>query len=238
MPDIRVISLARHAKRRAEFRNRNAHVAASFFDAVDGDALTPDEIAGSGLFTPEVAATYGPHAYGAAMSHWRLWKDAAAGTGPVTIAEDDAVFRADFNERSAEVLASLPKGWDVVLWGWNFDSVLSVLPMRGVTPVAMLFDQDAMRGALDEFQALEEPVRALPLEKAFGLLAYTVSPTGAARLIERCFPQRPQEVFLPAYGRYLSNIGVDVAAAAAYRELRSFACFPPLAISPNRRGES
>jgi glycosyl transferase, family 25 len=237
MVSLRVISLARHTKRRAQFLIRNAHLSSSFFDAVDGDALTDDEIASSGLFTPEVKEAYGPHAYGAAMSHWHLWKEAAASSEPVTIAEDDAVFRSDFEERATAVLASLPKDWDVVLWGWNFDSLLCVRPMAGVGAVSMVFDQDEMRRSIDTFQVLDKPVQAFPLEQAFGLLAYTVSPAGAARLIEKCFPQRPQEIFLAAYGRYLRNVGVDVAAAAVYGELRSFACFPPLAISPNVRGE-
>jgi GR25 family glycosyltransferase involved in LPS biosynthesis len=238
MIPLRVISLARHTKRRARFLERNAHLASSFFDAVDGDALTDAQITSSGLFTPEVKDTYGPHAYGAATSHWHLWKEAAASSGPLTIAEDDAVFRNDFEARSAELLASLPKGWDVVLWGWNFDSLLCVRPMGDVGHVSMVFDQDALRGSIEAFQALDKPVQPFPLEQAFGLLAYTVSPTGAARLIEECFPQRPQQVFMAAYGRYLLNVGVDVSTAAVYGQLSSFACFPPLAVSPNVRGES
>jgi glycosyl transferase, family 25 len=238
MISLRVISLARHANRRAQFLTRNAHLASSFFDAVDGDALTDAEITSSGLFSPEVKETYGSHAYGAALSHWHLWKEAACGNGPVTIAEDDAVFRHDFEARSAEVLASLPEEWDVVLWGWNFDSLLCVRPMDDVGAVSMVFDQDALRRSIDTFQKLDKPVQAFPLEQAFGLLAYTVSPAGAARLIEKCFPQRPQEIFLAAYGRYLRNLGVDVSTAAVYAELSSFACFPPLAVSPNVRGEA
>ena len=95
-----------------------------------------------------------------------------------------------------------------------------------------------MRRSIVAFQSLDKPVQAYPLEQAFGLLAYTVSPAGAARLIEKCFPQRPQEIFLAAYGRYLRNVGVDVSTAAVYGQLRSLACFPPLAVSPNVRGEA
>jgi hypothetical protein len=43
---------------------------------------------------------------------------------------------------------------------------------------------------------------------------------------------------MAAYGRYLLNVGVDVSTAAVYGQLSSFACFPPLAVSPNVRGES
>jgi glycosyl transferase, family 25 len=137
MRTIRVISLARSPQRRAEFLRRNAHVASSFFDAVDGRALTAGQIESSGAFMPELRAegTYDSHAYGCALSHHRLWMEAAAGTEPLTIAEDDALLRRDFEARSAGVLATLPPGWDIVLWGWNFDSVLQVDPMGGVSPV-------------------------------------------------------------------------------------------------------
>jgi hypothetical protein len=43
---------------------------------------------------------------------------------------------------------------------------------------------------------------------------------------------------MAAYGRYLLNVGVDVSTAAVYGQLSSFACFPPLAVSPNVRGET
>ena len=80
MRPIRVISLVRHSKRRDDFRRRNAHVPFTFFDAVDGRALTAEEVEASGAFTPEVRATYDAHGYGCALSHWHLWKEAAAGT--------------------------------------------------------------------------------------------------------------------------------------------------------------
>jgi glycosyl transferase, family 25 len=238
MRTIRVISLARSPQRRAEFLRRNAHVASSFFDAVDGRSLTAGQIESSGAFMPELRAegTYDSHAYGCALSHHRLWMEAAAGTEPLTIAEDDALLRRDFEARSAGVLATLPPGWDIVLWGWNFDSVLQVDPMGGVSPAVMQFDQRQLRNSLDVFQNLQTPVQPMRLQKAFGLLAYTLSPGGAAKLLKLCFPQRPLKVFIPTTNAYLRNVGVDVSTNAVYRQVQAFACFPPLAASPNVRG--
>ncbi len=48
------------------------------------------------------------------------------------MAEDDAVFREDFVAAQAEFLDKLLPGWDFVLWGWNFDSMLSVRILPGV----------------------------------------------------------------------------------------------------------
>jgi glycosyl transferase, family 25 len=237
MRPIRVISLARAAERRAAFLRRNAHVKTAFFDAVDGRTLSTAQIAASGAFTPELMAqgTYGAHDYGAALSHYQLWKDAAVGADPITIAEDDALLRHDFEVRSTGVLATLPPGWDIVLWGWNFDSVLHVHPMGGVSPAVMLFDQNQLRASLDVFQALQTPVQAFRLEKAFGLMAYTLSPSGAARLLKLCFPQRTLSVAIPTTNNFVRNVGIDVAPNAIYREIQAFACCPPLAASPNVR---
>jgi len=215
---------------------RNAHVPCTFFDAVEGRNLTDDQIRATGLFLPEVAATYDRHAYGCTLSHWHLWKEAAAAPGPVTIAEDDAVFRLDFTERSAQVLAALPEGWDVILWGWNFDSILHVQPMGGVSPVVMACDQARLREALPEFVALQTPVQALRLEKAFGLLAYTMSPAGAQKMLRLCFPQKALSVFIPLLNTHIRNVNVDVSTNAYYGETNSYVCFPPLAVSPNVRG--
>jgi glycosyl transferase, family 25 len=235
MRPVRVISLAREAERRAGFLRRNAHIPSSFFDAVDGHALSMNEIRATGLFMPQVEATYDAHAYGVALSHWHLWTEAAAGTEPVTIAEDDAVFRCDFETRFGHMLASLPAEWDMVLWGWNFDSALRVHPMGSAGPVKMLFDQSLLRESLDAFQALETPVQAFRLDKAFGLFAYTLSPKGAAKMLQRCFPQRPLSVWFPVFKAHQPNVGLDVAANAAYLQGQCFACFPPLAASPNVR---
>jgi glycosyl transferase, family 25 len=236
MRPIRVISLARQPERRSEFLRRNPHVPSTFLDAVDGHALTAEQIRESGLFLPEVERTYDAHAYGVAMSHWQLWNEAAASGSPLTIAEDDALFRRDFEARSQGVLAALPGDWDFVLWGWNFDAVACMRPMGDGSPVAMLFDQPRLRASLDAFQVLQTPVQAFSLERAFGLPAYTLSPKGAAKLLPLCFPQRQLSVWLPVSNRSLENIGVDVSTNAVYPQTGSYACFPPLVATPNVRG--
>lgn len=236
MGPIRVISLARHAQRREDFRRRNAHVDSSFFDGVDGAALTTGQIEATGLFDRAVWADYGPHGFGVALSHRALWLEAAAGTEPLTIAEDDAVFRHDFDARSREAMAALPADWDIMLWGWNFDTVLEVTPMGSVSSVGMMFDQPQLRKSMDVFQALDTPVQAWPVVKAFGLLAYTLSPAGAAKFLELCFPVKPLALYVPVLNYHMRNIGVDVSTNNVYRSTRSFVCFPPLAASPNQRG--
>lgn len=237
MHPVRVISLPRHAERRAEFQRRNSHIDFTFFDAVDGTQLSAEQVESSGLFDPGVRVDYGPQGFGCTMSHWHLWKEAAAGHQPLTIAEDDAVFRHDFTQRAQAVLSSLPEGWDFILWGWNFDSVLLAHPMGGVSPVLMYFDERQLRQSLAEFQELRSPAQPMRLERAFGLLAYTLSPQGAAKYLQRCFPQRPGAVYIPGFNIHLRNVNIDVSTNIVYAQTAAFACFPPLAASPNVRGE-
>jgi GR25 family glycosyltransferase involved in LPS biosynthesis len=233
---VRVISLARQADRRAEFARRNGHVAFEFYEAVDGSAMSDEQVVATGLFTPDVLADYGRHGVGCALSHWNLWGEIMAGTEPMTIAEDDAVLRRDFEERAQGVLASLAPGWDMVLWGWNFDSILQVHPMDAVSPVLMFFDQGRLRKAIDAFQALAAPVQAWRLERAFGMPAYTLSPAGARKFRELCFPQKQLSVWLPGFNYAMRNMGIDVSVNAAYPQAIAYACFPPLAATPNKRG--
>lgn len=237
MGPVRVISLARQADRRAEFEKRNGRAAFEFHDAIDGSTLTTEQVTATGLFAPEVLADYGGHGVGCALSHWNLWGEAADGTEPLTIAEDDAVLRRDFTQRASGVLESLAPGWDLVLWGWNFDSILQVHPLGSVSPVLMFFDQPKLRQAIDAFQALDGPVQAWRLERAFGAPCYTISPAGARKFRDLCFPQKPLTVWLPGFNYSMRNVGIDVSLNAAYPQTLAYACFPPLAATPNVRAQ-
>jgi GR25 family glycosyltransferase involved in LPS biosynthesis len=230
---IRVISLQRTPERRQAFLGRNGHLPSTFFDAVDGARLTPEDIAATGLFAPGLARTYTAGAYGCALSHWQLWGEVIERRAPLTIVEDDAVFRHDFAERSQEVLARLPDGWDMVVWAWNFDSVLSVHAMPGVTPAAMVFDQALLRGSLDTFQRSTDPVLPLRLDRCFGVPAYTISAAGAERLRRLCFPLAELSVRFPILNREFPNLGIDMALNAAYSSTSTWVSFPALAVTCN-----
>jgi hypothetical protein len=99
----------------------------------------------------------------------------------------------------------------------------------------MLFDQKELREHLNDFQSLATPVQPFRVLRAFGLLAYTLSPAGAERLLASCFPQRPLSVRIPVANTYVRNVNVDVSVNAAFGHMQCYACFPPLAVSPNLR---
>jgi GR25 family glycosyltransferase involved in LPS biosynthesis len=235
MQPIQVISLERSAKRRAEFIRRHPRLPFEFFAAIDGAALTPDAIAATGLFRPGLHYTAGAH--GAALSHHALWTRAAAGHEPLTIAEDDAIFREDFAAAQAELRAGLLPGWDIVLWGWNFDSVLALRVLPGV-PGVMAFDPSTVAKALAGFPFTTARPQAFRLDVAFGLPAYTISPNGAKKLLARCFPLADFTRTLPLAPQPVRNDGIDTAMTNLYPAADAYVCFPPLAMTPNDRAAS
>lgn len=233
---VHVISLARSAGRRAAFTAHHPHLDFCFEDAVDGLAMTPEQRRTTGLF--DEALAYTPGAFGCALSHLALWRQAIDTGHALTVAEDDAVFRHDFHDQQARALAALPPDWEFVLWGWNFDAVLSLNLLPGVSPAVMVFSQEHLRTSLDEFQAMQASPALLPLEKAFGIPAYTVSPAGARRLQATCFPLTPFRLRFPLHPQDNENNGLDIAMNRAYPSLVAYACLPPLAATPNERASS
>lgn len=236
MPSLAVISLSRTPERRTRFADANPGLDYRFFDAVDGAALSPQELAAGGVFAPGL--NYSVGAKGCALSHRALWLRAIEGREVLTIAEDDTIFRADFVMRQRECIERLPRDWDVVVWGWNFDAMLALNAMPDVSPAVVLFSQDQMRMSLERFRAAQSDVHPFALTVCFGTPAYTVSPAGAQRLLQACFPLRDFRAHIPALNLTLANVGIDCAMAAAYGSLKAFACFPPLVVTPNIKAGS
>ncbi|HUO20074.1 MAG TPA: glycosyltransferase family 25 protein [Steroidobacteraceae bacterium] len=229
---IVVINLDRSAERLATFKAQNGFVGGlERFAAVDGRAVNRAQLQQAGFLDP--AVTYTDGALGAALSHFTLWEEAAADGIALTVCEDDAVLNRGFQHRAAGLLAALPEDWDIVLWGWNFDSVLIVDGLPGVSECLIQSDQASLRTRLDRFQALELEPRALRLLHAFGMLCYSVTPGGARKLLAACWPIRAMQVAVRGLAAPLPNYGFDVMCNAAYRQLKAYVAFPPLAVSPN-----
>jgi len=199
--------------------------------AVDGLELKLSTEQDRRIFGPGLRYSQG--AKGCALSHLNFWDSVIQSKLPATIAEDDAVFREDFAEKSSELIASLPAGRDNILWGWNFDSILSVNEMCGVSQAVMLFDQDKLRQSVRDFKKLERPAYPLRLDKCFGTPAYTISPEGATRFKTMCFPLENFELNFPLLDVAIKNNGIDISMNRCYSKTNSFVSFPPLVITKN-----
>lgn len=233
---IKVISLPASTDRRAAFAANNAHVGYDFVDAVDGKAIQPQMARLPDLFEPGLDYTAG--AVGCALSHLTLWQDVVDSGQPMTILEDDAILRHDFEARSAQVVAGLPADWDIVVWGWNFDSILSLNIMPGISPAVVQFNQTQLRATMRSFQALAGAPAVLRLAECFGTCAYTISPAGARRFMAECFPLRPFHHYVQGIRRDVPNNGIDIPMIRLYSQANAYCALPPLAATRNEQATS
>jgi len=225
-----VISLERTPERWRAFEAANQGVPDyTRFDAVDGRKIDPNALISGGLMAGGLS--YTPGAMGCALSHISLWRACAAADGPVTVCEDDAILHPDFHA-SAVVAADLQPDFDIILWSWNFNSVLAGEVFKGA-PFAMGFDEARMRQSVAAFRSQRPAPTLLRLSRALGTPCYTLSPKGAAKLLALCLPLAPCRVFFPLLNRESDNTGIDIPMNAAYSEIDAFVAFPPLALTLN-----
>jgi GR25 family glycosyltransferase involved in LPS biosynthesis len=234
---IRLVNLDRSTDRLAAFTARNSHLKTlSRFRAVDGATIDLATLARIKLIDPAILPHYTPGAIGCALSHLALWDQAITDGEPLTICEDDAIFHHAFESSAQEILDRLPPGWDLVMWGWNFDTVLAYDILPGISSCIAYLDQAGLRRAIDEFQDRRISPGVYPLQRAFGLVCYTVSPAGARRLREHCLPLRPMKVAFPGFHGLVENNGIDVMTNQAYPSLSAYVAVPPLVVTENRKG--
>ena len=233
-----VINLDRNPDRREEFARRNAGITTvTRFAAIDGQTLDRADLIARGVIDPALT-TYTPGAFGCALSHAALWQHCIALGQPITVCEDDAVLHGQFAALSDAAVGQLGGDFDLVMWGWNFDSWLAIDLLPGVSPALVTFDQGRMRAALDVYQRTPVQPQLLPLLRSFGTPCYTISPRGATNLLRASFPLTPFEVFFPGLNRSIPNNGIDMPMNRCYPSLRALAAFPPLALTTNFRERS
>jgi len=235
--DIIVINLDRSPRKLEEFERANRGVIAfQRFAAVDGLALSSqDKLGADAILHPDLR--YAPGAVGCALSHISLWKRAAQANEPLTICEDDAHFNKDFMRFAGEAVAKLARRFDLILWGWNFDSVL-VFDLWGISSCAAIFNPGQMLDALEQFKTVNYIPTLYGLQRAYGLVCYTISPRGAATLLQQALPLRPMDVFFPGLNKTMPNTGLDVVLCSLYPAITALVSFPPLVLTKHERGRS
>ena len=231
MLSIKVIHLERSSARGNAFIKNNQNLNYEFIEAVDGRSLSTSHIKESGLFADQLDYTSG--AYGAALSHLKLWQEAIDKQEIITIAEDDAIFRKDFEERAQNLIQNLGDDWDLILWGWNFDATLSLNIMPGVSSVIMQTNQEMMRVNTEVFKEQTEEAHLHRLDTCFGIPAYSISPKGAEKFKSECFPLVPFEMSFHGFKKKLKNNGIDISMNKIYKNTITYACLPPMVITPN-----
>ncbi|MEZ5973020.1 MAG: glycosyltransferase family 25 protein [Hyphomonadaceae bacterium] len=236
---LNVISLPARADRRAQFNAWNAKpgVEISFVDAVVGAALDLADVMTRGLLAAE-ASHFSAGALGNALSHHKLWLEAANAAGPTFVCEDDACLRGDFAAQTMGALSQIGADWDVVFLGYNTNAAVAVQSRDGLK-VLLHFDESAKRNP-DYFSAFARDPAPAPTPllcfQVWGTLAYAISPRGAQRLLKLCFPLNgATDILMFGQNRKLQPYTLDgmVNVALQRAPLNAYCVFPPLAVSSN-----
>jgi GR25 family glycosyltransferase involved in LPS biosynthesis len=231
LPPIYLINLDRSTERRRRFRELNGHLTdVTRVPGMDGSTLIREALEKSGYITCDLS--YGAGALGCALSHVRLWETAAAQNRPMTIFEDAVAVSYRFEKTAADLLASLPVDWDVVLWGYSLNP-LYVWVDLGISKARLHVYGPTRYGdanGIQKFQNEQFHGGLFRLLHAFGTFGYSISASGARTALEYCRPLRDRWITFPDAGVRTRDVGIDVALCGLYPSLRAFICVPPLIV--------
>lgn len=222
-----VINLDRQPGRLADFYEWNSGCGLSIerFAAVDGHKL--DERARRAIAKSD-RVTRGM--IGSCSSHKQLWEYARNASRPTVIFEDDVVLRADIRTVLPPLIAGIGRPWDIVLLGFNTNSLLVVRP--GEPVLTRRLPKYPTGHELKEFKSSRDIVALARLSYTFGIGGYVLTPTGAKKLLDLCFPIDDELVVTLPYFT-IPVKGLDYMLNLFYRDIQAYICVPPLALSPN-----
>jgi glycosyl transferase, family 25 len=231
--DVYVVNLDRSKDRMSAFEKVNRHLEVNFirFPAIDGKDVARGPLIDRSILTADL--DYADGALGCALSHLALWDLTIEKNQALTVCEDDAIFNLGFGVAAESMIGALPPDWQVILWGWNFDSIVLFDMIPGVSPCLGRFDQDRMRMGVDAFQSASLRPQPFRLFNTFGTVGYSISPRGAHTIKQHCLPFRNMNVFIPGLGRAVPNTGFDIMLNDLYRRINAYVSFPPLIITRN-----
>jgi glycosyl transferase, family 25 len=239
-PDIDwvVISLKRTPERLELFQLINAQVGLRYevLAAVDGMTVDPQRLIDQRLTVEGL--DWKPGAIGAALSHLLCWERAVETGRAVGILEDDVFLRHDFLRSSEQVMGALPPDWDIIHLGFNTDSVfdLEIHPgcnVRGGFSVWFPTFEDCER-----FVVSTDPAVPVKMHNSFGNCCYVVSPSGARKLIDGCFPMSRRAIPIPTLKAMLLPASKDALMNEQYRTMAAYVSVPPIAVPINDKDQS
>ncbi|MBM2714229.1 glycosyltransferase family 25 protein [Mesorhizobium caraganae] len=233
-PLIHLINLDRSIARLSKYQENNPHLVRNTLrvSAIDGASVDRGQLIKERLITED--CTYLPGSLGCALSHINLWKLAVSENKVITIFEDDVRSSFDFLTESARILSSAPADWDMIKWGFLFDPLFLWLDFSFSKAKLEFYDRRySKQGPL--FQSDKSSRSLIRIAHSFGLQAYSLTPRGAQKLLEKCLPLKKRTIPFPGTGVILEDTGIDCAMCAAYSSMQAFICMPPLVIADDEQ---
>jgi glycosyl transferase, family 25 len=233
-----IIHLEHHTQRKADFLAMNA--ASKDFvwtAAIPGAELDRRALIASGILAADAQLIDG--SLGNAVSVIHLLKQCVETNEIMSILEDDAILSHHFDSCSLRLLESIDFDFDLVQWGWNFDSVLRVFPMSpAMGPVEMTAHQGLAQKGFRRFQEWKCPRTLLPLGHQWGTHCFTVTPRGAKHILGRVLPLSTEAFDREDLDLRIQPRSLDSMIGRCYPDLKAYACFPPLSMVLNDKANS
>lgn len=232
--DTFVITIDRTSARFETFQRLNGHLPFKVFDGIRGSSVSIADRLNKNYVTMDALASGGvtDGRLGCALSHHSIWEYSLKNDRPVLILEDDVVTHRGLPDFIGKLnLDDL----DILSLGINTNSILHTVSPEGLDQVSVFGNEHPSH---DDIQALLgktsiSDVRLHRCLRRFGNCCYLVTPSGAARIVERFFPLTMEGVPIPMVSKKMPGIGADRRLNALFDELRSFVTLPFLAYVPN-----
>jgi len=226
---IHLINLDRSTERLAAFQKYNAHLRNVIrVSAVDGHQVDREKLIQEGLVTPDCA--YKAGALACALSHVDLWKKAVTENTVMTVFEDDAIATVRFEEKAAQLIATLPEDWDFIQWGYNFNPLFVWADLGFAKATMRFYGQQFQGDDKSKFQSTNFSPSLVKLAHSYGTVAYSVSAKGARALLDYCVPLKSWNIAFPGTDVVSENSGIDCMMNGIYRSMQAFICMPPLVL--------
>ena len=174
------------------------------------------------------------------LAHYQAFRECIESDKPVTIFEDDAILVTNFDEKSKALLDQVGTDWDLVQWGYNWDSYLDIRYPEKKGPVfrvGLLSEKEKYNE--EEFKASDIKSTLFPLVSTFGMHAYTISPKGAKKFLE--YYPKISDIYIDNIN--LVNQGywalsLDMVLNSFYDKNECYIALPPLSYVVNNKQES
>ena len=226
-------NLDRRPDRQQLFLQNNIHAGIlTKLKTFDGVALGPDGLKHFGIDLANLPY-YTVRTAGNFLSHYYAWQLAAVAPEPTTICEDDALLNHDFPCQAQSILASMPDDFDVMLWGWTFKCFMHCELIPGLRTVLIHTSQEPSPDERENFRKSDHYSQPCRCYAAWNSFAYTLSPAGARKLIDRCWPIRHENGKITARPENFPIYGVDAKLATILQDLSAWIAYPPLAFHPH-----
>jgi GR25 family glycosyltransferase involved in LPS biosynthesis len=169
-----------------------------------------------------------------ALSHYGLIEECAKGKDIITIMEDDAVLVQDFDRKAMSLIDSLPdKDFDLIQWGWNWDSYLFVLDQNNEIQKIDWTDK-YLKVEPQNFRDTETQSALKPLILTFGIHCYSLTPRGAQKILD-LYPVI-QDIWVDSLeltGITYTSTTIDGVFNAFYPKMKAYISVEPLSYVTN-----